>query len=163
MAVGVVHQVMRQGDFMSRGRVRSLVLALGFALSTIALTASAAAAPSATSANGTLAPPTNLRVVGTTFDGWHSWPVLDWERSADDDGCCMDYYVVEFQAVDPANPFPYAGDSIPSPTYDTSRAGYGYCLEGAYEVTVRYLAPGGRSAASNKVRVDLPYWLSGSG
>jgi hypothetical protein len=147
---------------MTRGsRVRSVILALAFALSTIALTTPVAAAPGATGDNAALAPPTNLRVVGTAFDGWHSWPVLDWDRSADDNSCCMDYYMVNFQAVDPANPFPSAGDPISGPQHDTSQAGYGHCLEGEYEVTVRYLTPGAASAPSNKIRVDLPFWLSG--
>lgn len=147
---------------MSTGsRIRTAILALAFALSTIALGTSVAAAAGATGDNAFLAAPTNLRVVGTTFDGWHSWPVLDWDRSADDNSCCMDYYLLDFQAVDSANPFPSAGDQISGPEYDTSQAGYGHCLEGGYEVTVRYLAAGAASAPSNKVRVDLPFWLSG--
>jgi len=151
---------------MTRGsRVRSAIIAFTFALSTVALTAPAAAAstPGATGGDAALAPPTNLRVVGTAFDGWHSWPVLDWERSADDGG----YYWVNFQAVDPANPFPSASDQTPGPEYNTSQAGYGHCLEGAYEVTVQYMVwvggPTGvvRSAPSNTIRVELPFWLSG--
>jgi hypothetical protein len=145
---------------MTRGsRVRSaLLFTLVFALSTVALTARAAAATTSDAP----APPTNLRVVATVFDGWHSWPVLDWEPSADDTSCCLDHYVVDFQAVDPANPFPSAGDSVyRAQQYNTSQAGYGYCLEGAYEVTVRYRAPGMPASASNTIRVDLPFWLSG--
>jgi hypothetical protein len=146
---------------MSKGlRARSAIAAVAFALSTIALGAPVAAAPGATG-DTVLAPPTNLRVVGTTFDGWHTWPILDWNRSADDNSCCVDYYILNFRAVDPANPFPSAGDPTAGPAYDTSQAGYGHCLEGGYEVTVRYVTGGAASAPSNKVRVDLPFWLSG--
>lgn len=127
----------------------------------------AAPAGTASAAATAPAPPTNLRVAGTHFDGWHSWPVLAWDRSADDHGTGwgVGNYQVDFRAVDPANPFATANEAAYVPPFVTNNVSYGYCLEGRYTVTVRYLRAHGNdhvaSVRSEPIEVDLPRWLTG--